>query len=132
MVVSMTENDPNAHEDSGVHASSATGEQTGWSAAESGQAGQPEPSTPPRGTTLGAGQPYGPPNPWSPHAQQAATAYGQHVQPARAAQTADNSNHLDLVYNPTRRSDGLVSSVRHIASASAPYIAVRTAPVTIG
>jgi putative serine protease PepD len=81
MVVSMTENDPNAHEDSGVHASSATGEQTGWSAAESGQAGQPEPSTPPRGTTLGAGQPYGPPNPWSPHAQQAATAYGQHVQP---------------------------------------------------
>ena len=45
MVVSMTENDPNAHEDSGVHASSATGEQTGWSAAEGGQAGQPEPST---------------------------------------------------------------------------------------
>jgi putative serine protease PepD len=81
MVVSMTENDPNAREESGVQASSATGEQTESSAAESGQAEQSELSTPPRGNTLGAGQPYAPPNPWSSQAQQGAPAYGQHVQP---------------------------------------------------
>ncbi|MDT7728631.1 MAG: putative serine protease PepD [Actinomycetota bacterium] len=77
----MTENDPNAHANSGVPAGPPPGEQPVWSAAPGAEPGHSEPSTPPRGIPLGADQAYGPPNPWSAQAQQPSAPYAQPVQP---------------------------------------------------
>jgi putative serine protease PepD len=77
----MTENDPNAHANSGAPAGPPTGEHPVWSATPSAPAGHSEPSTPPRGNPLGAGPGYGAPNPWSAQAQQPSAPYAQPVQP---------------------------------------------------
>ncbi|MDT5022100.1 MAG: putative serine protease PepD [Mycobacterium sp.] len=77
----MTENDPNAPANSGAPAGPSSGEQPAWSAAPGAQPGHSEPSTPPRGIPLGAGEAYGTPNPWSAQAQQPSAPYAQPVQP---------------------------------------------------